>query len=135
MSKICVQAEGAIHYNELYQALHNSVLDTYGQMDTQEAITSSAVKTAIDINAKMIVVLTESATLLVWFQVPSFDAGAGRHCALHGIDDRHGLDSVPRHGSGQAVRLGEPVTTLSPCMALVEARSGSTNMLKVLTVE
>uniref|UniRef100_A0AAV1VFB0 Pyruvate kinase n=1 Tax=Peronospora matthiolae TaxID=2874970 RepID=A0AAV1VFB0_9STRA len=60
MAKICVQAEGAIHYNELYQALHNAVLGTFGQMSTQEAITSSAVKTAIDIKAKMIVVLTES---------------------------------------------------------------------------
>ncbi|KAE9076473.1 Pyruvate kinase [Phytophthora fragariae] len=153
MSKICVQAEGAIHYNELYQALHNSVLDTYGQMDTQEAITSSAVKTAIDINAKMIVVLTESgntARLVSKFrpsmpvlvltalggtarQAEGFYKGVTARC----MGSMIGTDSILFRATDLGkqfgwVKSGDNVVALH---GMVEARSGSTNMLKVLTVE
>ncbi|KAG2839395.1 Pyruvate kinase [Phytophthora cactorum] len=153
MSKICVQAEGAIHYNELYQALHNSVLDTYGQMDTQEAITSSAVKTAIDINAKMIVVLTESgntARLVSKFrpsmpvlvltalggtarQAEGFNKGVTARC----MGSMIGTDSILFRATDLGKQFGwvKPGDNVVALHGMVEARSGSTNMLKVLTVE
>ncbi|KAG2830304.1 hypothetical protein PC112_g7752 [Phytophthora cactorum] len=47
-------------YNNVYQSLRNAGLEVNGPMETAEAVASSAVKTAIDINAKMLVVLTET---------------------------------------------------------------------------
>ena len=60
MARICVEAESAINFDGLYQAVRNSVLASYGFMDVTESLTSSAVKTALDINAKVIIVLSES---------------------------------------------------------------------------
>ncbi|CAI5723437.1 unnamed protein product [Peronospora destructor] len=153
MSKICVQAEGAIHYDDVYQSLRNAVLDTYGPMPTQEAIASSAVKTAIDINAKMIVVLTESgntARLVSKFR-PSMPvlvltamAGSARQAEgfYKGVRARCmgsmiGTDSILYRATDLGkqygwVKSGDNVVALH---GMVEARSGSTNMLKVLTVE
>ncbi|KAG3120835.1 Pyruvate kinase [Phytophthora idaei] len=65
MSATCLQAETAIHYNDVYQSLRNAVLEVNGPMETAEAVASSAVKTAIDINAKMLVVLTETVNTAV----------------------------------------------------------------------
>ncbi|GMF43145.1 unnamed protein product [Phytophthora fragariaefolia] len=153
MSKICVQAEGAIHYDDVYQSLRNAVLDTYGPMSTQEAIASSAVKTAIDIKAKMIVVLTESgntARLVSKFrpsmpvlvltamagsarQAEGFYKGARARC----MGSMIGTDSILYRATDLGkqygwVKSGDNVVALH---GMVEARSGSTNMLKVLTVE
>ncbi|TDH65971.1 hypothetical protein CCR75_001821 [Bremia lactucae] len=153
MAKICLQAEGAIHYNDLYQALHNSVLDTYGHMDTQEAITSSAVKTAIDIDAKMIVLLTESgntARLVSKFrpsmpvlvltalgttarQAEGFCKGVTARC----MGSMIGTESILYRATDLGKQFGwvKPGDNVVALHGMVEARSGSTNMLKVLTVE
>ncbi|RLN93209.1 hypothetical protein BBJ28_00023490 [Nothophytophthora sp. Chile5] len=153
MAKICVQAEGAIHYDELYQALRNSVLETNGAMSTQEAIASSAVKTAIDINAKMIVVLTESgdtARLVSKFrpavpvllltalagtarQAEGFYKGVKARC----MGSMIGTDSILYRATDLGKQFGwvKPGDTVVALHGMVEARSGSTNMLKVLIVE
>lgn len=60
MAKTCVEAESAINYDGLYQAVRNSTLAKYGTMTTAESIASSAVKTAIDVGAKAIIVCSES---------------------------------------------------------------------------
>jgi pyruvate kinase len=60
MSETCSEAESAVNFNSLYQAVRNSSLNRYGHLSTSESIASSAVKTAIDINAKGIVVCSES---------------------------------------------------------------------------
>jgi len=60
MARTSVEAESAINFNGLYQAVRNSVMSTYGYMSPTESIASSAVKTAIDVNAKLIIVCTES---------------------------------------------------------------------------
>lgn len=46
----------------LYQAVRNSTLARYGTLSTSESIASSAVKTAIDVNAKALIVCSESGT-------------------------------------------------------------------------
>merc|ERR1719503_424032 len=52
--------EAAVNYDGLYQAVRNSTLAKYGTMTTAESIASSAVKTAIDVGAKAIIVCSES---------------------------------------------------------------------------
>merc|ERR1711935_896155 len=54
------EAESVINNDSLYSAIRNSTLDKFKTLGTSESIASSAVKTAIDINAKAIVVCSES---------------------------------------------------------------------------
>jgi pyruvate kinase len=60
MAKTCCEAEQATNYDQLHQAVRNSTIHEFGVMTPMESIASSAVKTAIDVHAKMIVVLSES---------------------------------------------------------------------------
>lgn len=62
MNQTCVEAESAQNTNMLYQAVRNSTLMQYGLLSTSESIASSAVKTAIDVSAKAIIVCSESGT-------------------------------------------------------------------------
>lgn len=153
MSKICVQAEGAIQYDELYQALRNSVLETSGAMSTQEAIASSAVKTAIDICAKMIVVLTETGTTarLISKYRPSqpilvltalSETARQSEGFLKGTTSRVmgsmiGTDSILYRATDLGKKMGwiQKGDTVVAIHGMQEARAGSTNMLKVLIVD
>jgi pyruvate kinase len=60
MARICCEAEKVRNYNAMYASIRTSVLDRYGGMSSGESLASSAVKTSIDINAAVIVVLSES---------------------------------------------------------------------------
>jgi len=60
MGRTCVEAETAINFGGLYQAIRNSSLNRFGQLGTAESIASSAVKTSIDIDSKAIIVCSES---------------------------------------------------------------------------
>lgn len=60
MAKTCVEAESSVNYNGLYQAVRNSTLARHGFMTTAESVASSAVKTAIDVHAKAIIVCSHS---------------------------------------------------------------------------
>lgn len=62
MSYTCCEAESAQNTNMLYQAVRNSTLARYGTLSTSESIASSAVKTAIDVEAKALIVCSESGT-------------------------------------------------------------------------
>jgi len=62
MANTCVEAEGAVSFDSLYQAVRNSTLQLFGSMETGESIASSAVKTAIDLNAVGIIVCSASGT-------------------------------------------------------------------------
>jgi len=59
MVRTCVEAEGSINFDGLHQAIRNSSKMRYS-IGNSESIASSAVKTAIDINAKIILVLSET---------------------------------------------------------------------------
>lgn len=153
MVKICLQAEGAVQYDTLYQELRTSVLDTMGSMSTEEAIASSAVKTANDMGAKMLVVLTETGTtarLIAKYRpeqpilVLTALGETARHCEglLKGtvckvMGSMIGTDSILFRASdiGKAngwIKKGDAVVAIH---GMHEARAGSTNMLKVLVVE
>uniref|UniRef100_A0A7S2K9E1 Pyruvate kinase n=1 Tax=Leptocylindrus danicus TaxID=163516 RepID=A0A7S2K9E1_9STRA len=60
MAKTCVEAESCVNFDGLYQAVRNSTLNRFGHMITGESIASSAVKTAIDVHAKAIIVCSDS---------------------------------------------------------------------------
>ena len=60
MSETCVEAETAVDFDVLYQAVRNSSLKEFGRMGRSESIASSAVKTSIDLKAKALVVCSES---------------------------------------------------------------------------
>jgi len=61
MARTCCEAEGALNFDILYQSIRNATKDKY-EISASEALASSAVKTAIDIGAKVIAVLSESGT-------------------------------------------------------------------------
>lgn len=54
-----LEAETSRNYNSLYQSVRNSVIGRY-QMSAGESLASSAVKTAIDVDARLLVVLSET---------------------------------------------------------------------------
>jgi len=59
MGNTCSEAESSQNYHVLYQSVQNSVKKRY-QLSTSESLASSAVKTAVDVGAKCIVVYSES---------------------------------------------------------------------------
>eukprot|EP00560_Eucampia_antarctica_P001958 CAMPEP_0197832080 /NCGR_PEP_ID=MMETSP1437-20131217/13206_1 /TAXON_ID=49252 ORGANISM="Eucampia antarctica, Strain CCMP1452" /NCGR_SAMPLE_ID=MMETSP1437 /ASSEMBLY_ACC=CAM_ASM_001096 /LENGTH=550 /DNA_ID=CAMNT_0043435265 /DNA_START=33 /DNA_END=1685 /DNA_ORIENTATION=- len=61
MVRTCCEAESSVNFNLLYQSIRNSTKARYN-MSAAESIGSSAVKTAIDIGAKLIVVLSETGS-------------------------------------------------------------------------
>lgn len=63
MARTCVEAEGSRNYNQLFQSIRNNVIDTYGSLSKGESLASSAVKTSIDVQAKLIVVLSKSGKM------------------------------------------------------------------------
>ena len=73
MAATCVEAESAVSTMSHYQAILNSTLKQYGRLSTSESIASSAVKTCIDVNAKALIVCSESG--LTATQVAKFRPG------------------------------------------------------------
>lgn len=61
MANTCCEAEGSLQHGTLYQSIRNATKDLH-EISANEALASSAVKTAIDIGAKIIAVLSESGT-------------------------------------------------------------------------
>mmetsp|Transcript_24456 Transcript_24456/g.41878 ORF Transcript_24456/g.41878 Transcript_24456/m.41878 type:complete len:536 (+) Transcript_24456:110-1717(+) len=59
MARTCSEAESSVNFNELYQSVRNSVRRRF-QLSTAESMASSAVKSAVDLGAKCIIVYSES---------------------------------------------------------------------------
>lgn len=62
MAKTCLEAESSRNYNALFQSIRNSSVKAHGNLATAESLASSAVKSAIDVEAPLIVVLSETGT-------------------------------------------------------------------------
>eukprot|EP01033_Poteriospumella_lacustris_P011677 gene11677-8318_t len=60
MASTCVEAESLIDYDKQYDYIRHAMLDNDLVITSGESLASSAVKTARDLNAKVIIVLTES---------------------------------------------------------------------------
>lgn len=59
MGNICIEAESILDYDRTFQFLRTKVL-AHGPVAVGEAVAASAVNTAVEIHAAMIVVLTET---------------------------------------------------------------------------
>ncbi len=148
MSHTCYEAESAVNFDSLYQAVRNSTLARYGHLSTSESIASSAVKTAIDINAKAIIVCSESGATAA--QLAKFRPGrpilvlttsemVARQCygLLRGCD-AHCLPSLEAteaivdakiegfRRTGIA-KVGEPIVVVHG----TSARVGATNVMRI----
>ena len=62
MGQTCIEAESTQDTNLLYESIRQSALKQYHEFTISESIASSAVKTAIDVKAKAIIVVSESGT-------------------------------------------------------------------------
>jgi pyruvate kinase len=60
MARTCSEAESSVNFNELHQSVCNSVKKRYRLMNAPESLASSAVKTAVDVGARAIIVYSES---------------------------------------------------------------------------
>jgi len=153
MASICKEAEGAINYSKLYTAMRNTVnLMRLNPLDTPEAIASSAVKTVIDMGAKLLVVLTETGRtprlvakyrpatpLLVLTADPECARqceGLLRGCKAKVMGSMMGTNSILMRAAeiGQDFGWVKPGDKLVAVHGMRDAVSGASNMLKVLEV-
>jgi len=75
MARTCVEAESSRNYNNLFQAIKNSIEKEKGALSAGESLASSAVKTAIDIQAKLIVIMSKNGKMANY--VSKFRPGVG----------------------------------------------------------
>lgn len=152
MDHVCKEAESCINYEELYLSLRSATMNRVDKMITSEAITSSAVKTAMDMGAKMLVVLTESGntarlvakyrpqqTILVMTakrNVADYVGGLLRGCEARFISSMVGTDNILLRAAqyGKDMGIVKPGDQIVAVHGVLEAMSGATNMLRVLTV-
>jgi|Transcript_17924 pyruvate kinase len=151
MSRVCCEAEQCINYDKLYQAVRNSVIDKFGTIEQYESVASSAVKVSLDVNARMIVVLTDTgntARLVAKYrpQIPiiAYTAmeetarqvqGYCRNVKAQVIGSMIGTESILFRAidigkQNGWVEAGDSVVCVH---GMQEATAGSTNMLRILT--
>jgi pyruvate kinase len=148
MAETCCEAESAVNSDVLFQAVRNSTLDRYGHLSTSESIASSAVKSAIDIGAKAIIVCSESgatASQIAKFRpgrpitVLSASATTARQCygVLKGCDARvlpsleetdaivaATIESFKKSG---LAKVGDPIVVVHGSTS----RVGATNVMRI----
>jgi len=149
MARTCVEAETAVNFGGLYQAIRNSTLNRYGNLNTPESIASSAVKTAIDINSNCIIVCSESGTAARFIAkyrpgmpvyVLTTSATTARQCngVLKGTEstllpclaetDAVIAKTVKSLLSSGSVKSGEPIVIVHGSTN----KSGATNTMKII---
>ena len=148
MARTCCEAESSINFDSLYQAVRNSTIRKFGSLSTSESIASSAVKTAIDVSAKAIIVCSESGNtarqiakfrpgmkVICLTTVPqtasqSFGVLKGCSCKiLESFDDESKaiIDVIAELKSSGVASAGEPVVIVHGAVA----KKGATNTMKI----
>lgn len=152
MAKICVEAEGIIDYASRFNGLRADI-KARGALSVAESVASSAVKTAMDLKACLIIVCTETGNTvrLVAKYCPNIPILAltaedfvARQSAgiLRGVTARleGSMVGTSRLLNTAALKakesgLAKPGDFIVAVHGGIEARPGSTNMCKVITVE
>lgn len=151
MARTVVEAESAVNHDSLYQAVRNSTLRRYGHLSTSESIASSAVKTAIDVDAKAIIVMSESGNtarqvakfrpgmpikvVTTSVQVANQCYGTLKGCSAITVDYMDQEDSAvdaiisELRSSGKA-KAGEPIVVVFGTVS----KTGATNTMKIVYV-
>mmetsp|Transcript_8794 Transcript_8794/g.11022 ORF Transcript_8794/g.11022 Transcript_8794/m.11022 type:complete len:509 (-) Transcript_8794:46-1572(-) len=148
MARTCCEAESAVNFDMLYQAVRNSSIKKYSHLSTSESIASSAVKTAIDVNAKAIIVCSETGNTAR--QVSKFRPGMkvivltterSTACQSYGvlkgcsskilksIEDTDAIiaETIADMVKSGASSSGDPVVVVHGA----KAKKGSTNTMKI----
>ncbi|CAM9738459.1 unnamed protein product [Discosporangium mesarthrocarpum] len=152
MGRICCEAENAINHNSLFTSMRNTVLSEMDcPMTPAESVASSAVKTAIDLKAPIIVVMTEtgntarliakyrpSMPLIAFTAAPEVARqcnGYLRSVYTQVIGSMIGTDSIVYRAIDLGkeagwVKAGDHVVCVH---GMKEATAGSTNSVRVVT--
>lgn len=152
MCRTSMEAESIVEYNLLGESIRRECLQR-GRISPAESVASSAVKTAYDVKAKMIVVLTTSGTtarfiakyrpsmpVLVLTAFPYVcrqTQGLLKNCESQLLGSMIGTNSILT----KAQEIGTKKGWIKPgdCMVCVygmqEGVEGTTNMMRVVTVE
>jgi pyruvate kinase len=138
--------------DQLFMAIRGATLENSGQMEMGEAVASSAVNTAMEMGASMIVVLTETGTtarlvakyrpacpllvLTALQEVGQQCAGLLRGAHVRVLGSMIGTDSILARATdiGKSEGWVKAGDTIVAVHGVQEARSGATNMLKVIVV-
>jgi pyruvate kinase len=152
MASICGEAESIIDYDAQYDHVRHAMLDTGLKLSPSESIASSAVKTARDVGAKAIIVLSETGTtarLIAKYRpsmrILAFTANASVARQMSGylknvsaelIPTMIGTENIIENAMKKAMRDGwcQEGDDVVVVHGSVENRPGSTNMLRVLRV-
>jgi len=129
MACVCVEAEGALNYNQLFSQIRSSVVDSGSGTSVQEALAAAAVSTANQAGAKLIAVTTETgatATLIAKYRpqaailVLTSNAATARQVSglLRGVTaevlgSTSGCDAVPVGKARGIVQKGDTVVTVT----------------------
>lgn len=152
MRNICVEAESIIDYDVKYDFIRHKMLENSYVISPAESIASSAVKTARDLNAKLIIVLTETGTtarLIAKYFPKTHILGITTHPTI-----ARQMDGYLKNVDGQLVKsvqdteavileavedakargLIQPEDTVVVVYGSQAAVAGSTSSIRVLTV-
>ncbi|KAK8790974.1 hypothetical protein WA158_005605 [Blastocystis sp. Blastoise] len=150
MSRICVTAESIMNPDEEFNKIRSLVLTKEGNVTVPESIASSAVKTAIDVNAKLIIVLTSTgstARQVAKYRPPQFIyvlaetkavatqvEGVIRGTKCRSIESMMGSESIIMKAilnckETGMIKSGDLVVAIH---GMREAQSGATNILRIL---
>jgi pyruvate kinase len=151
MSKICVEAEKALDFRTIYLNIRSAEISSGNAQSVPETIASSAVKSSWDLNASLIVVLSDSgrtARMVAKFRphcpivcVTSNPKTARQvlvsrsACAML-VENMQHTDELVKRAIEWAkdqgfTKAGDYVVVTS---GILEGVSGSTNMMKILQV-
>jgi pyruvate kinase len=150
MAEICREAESNIDYQSTFQIIRE--MNLFGDISIAEAIASSAVKTAIDCKAALLIVLTETGRTARYVAkyrpaAPILCITADEQVARQAIASRgilpllvgsmKGADSLIARAIEVAKRIGmcKVGDVVVATTGSKEGVSGLTNNLKVLTVD
>ncbi|CEL92797.1 unnamed protein product [Vitrella brassicaformis CCMP3155] len=148
MAKVCLESESCIDYPALFRALHMSVVRP---VTTPEAVCSAAVETATDIEASLIIALTETgytARLIAKYRPPqlvlalSASESTVKHLQVHRgclclkVPSFQGTDHVIRNALEAAKEMGlvVPGNSVVAVHGMKEEVAGSSNLMKVVEV-
>jgi pyruvate kinase len=151
MARTSMEAEAIVQYDELGEAIRHQTL-LKGLLSPAESVASSAVKTAYDVNAKMIVVLTSSGNtarfiakyrpsmpVLVLTAFPHVcrqTQGLLKNCEAQLLGSMIGTDSILNKAQEIGSRKGwvKAGDSLVCVYGMQEGIEGTTNMMRVVTI-
>lgn len=152
MANICLEAEGIIDYDTQYDHVHHAMLKQGITQSLTESVASSAVKTARDIGAKLIIVLTETgatARLIAKYR-PSMRIfaltanacvarqmnGVYKNVTAEAIPSMVGTETIIAAAMRSAVQrqLCVPGDMAVVVHGSLENRAGATNLMRVVHI-